>query len=194
MATRTSDFPFTIMDVVELLRLHIRLRSPGYIYADCPLCGSQRGKLCINLTKNAWCSNCCGDSGGMLALYAKVQNVSNPTAYSEICDALLTGGFAPEYKARRQEQVQSEVVLSERAPLPVIHQTYSALLNMLQLIVTVSNLSNRFIIFDPPNIEIARRNTLWAHSSGLGVCLPRSRRGHQVSSSLPSSSASASVL
>lgn len=133
MASRTSDFPFTIMDVVELLRLHIRRRSPGYIYADCPLCGSQRGKLCINLTKNAWCSNCCGDSGGMLALYAKVQNVSNPTAYSEICDALLTGGFAPEYKARRQEQVQSDVVLSERAPLPVIHQTYSALLNMLQL-------------------------------------------------------------
>ena len=133
MASRTSDFPFTIIDVVELLRLHIRRRSPGYIYADCPLCGSQRGKLCINLTKNVWCSNCCGDSGGMLALYAKVQNVSNPTAYSEICDALLTGGFAPEYKARRQEQVQSEVVLSERAPLPVIHQTYSALLNMLQL-------------------------------------------------------------
>lgn len=49
MATRTSDFPFTIMDVVELLRLHIRRRSPDYIYADCPLCGSQRGKLCINL-------------------------------------------------------------------------------------------------------------------------------------------------
>ena len=96
MATRTSDFPFTIMDVVELLRLHIRRRSPDYIYADCPLCGSQRGKLCINLTKNAWCSNCCGDSGGMLALYAKAQNVSNATAYSEICDALLMGGFAPD--------------------------------------------------------------------------------------------------
>ena len=27
MASRTSDFPFTIMDVVELLRLHIRRRS-----------------------------------------------------------------------------------------------------------------------------------------------------------------------
>ena len=153
MASRTSDFPFTIMDVVELLRLHIRRRSPGYIYADCPLCGSQRGKLCINLTKNAWCSNCCGDSGGMLALYAKVQNVSNPTAYSEICDALLTGGFAPEYKARRQEQVQSEVVLSERAPLPVIHQTYSALLNTM---LTKSRRHHAFIRSRkiwPPNIR-----------------------------------------
>lgn len=51
MATRTSDFPFTIVDVVELLRLHVRRRSPDYIYADCPLCGSPRGKLCINLEK-----------------------------------------------------------------------------------------------------------------------------------------------
>lgn len=134
MASRTSDFPFTIADVVELLRLHIRRRSPDYIYADCPLCGSQRGKLCINLTKNAWCSNCCGDSGGMLALYAKIQNVSNATAYSEICDALLTGGFAPEYEIRRQEQSKKPEAMSERAPAPVVHQTYSALLDLLPLI------------------------------------------------------------
>ncbi len=133
MATRTSDFPFTIMDVVELLRLHIRRRSPDYIYADCPLCGSQRGKLCINLTKNAWCSNCCGDSGGMLALYAKAQNVSNATAYSEICDALLMGGFAPDREAKRQERLQKEAVLSERAPTQVLHQTYSTLLGLLLL-------------------------------------------------------------
>lgn len=133
MATRTSDFPFTIMDVVELLRLHIRRRSPDYIYADCPLCGSQRGKLCINLTKNAWCSNCCGDSGGMLALYAKAQNVSNATAYSEICDALLMGGFAPDREAKRQERLQKEAVLSERAPTQVLHQTYSTLLGLLSL-------------------------------------------------------------
>lgn len=110
MATRTSDFPFTIVDVVELLRLHVRRRSPDYIYADCPLCGSPRGKLCINLVKNAWCSNCCGDSGGMLALYAKAQNVSNAAAYSEICDALLNGEFVQVREAARQERAQHTAV------------------------------------------------------------------------------------
>ena len=133
MAARASDFPFTIMDVVELLRLHIRRRSPDYIYADCPLCGSQRGKLCINLNKNAWCSNCCGDSGGMLALYAKVQNVTNATAYNEICDALLNGGFSPSRDATAHGQSHSEVVLSERACELDIHQTYAALLGLLTL-------------------------------------------------------------
>lgn len=134
MATKASDFPFTIMDVVELLRLHIRRRSPDYIYADCPLCGSQRGKLCINLTKNAWCTNCCGDSGGMLALYSKAQNVSKATAYSEICDAILNGGISQVREASQKERMQSEVVLSERASTQEIHQTYSTLLGMLQLI------------------------------------------------------------
>lgn len=133
MATRTSDFPFTIVDVVELLRLHVRRRSPDYIYADCPLCGSPRGKLCINLVKNAWCSNCCGDSGGMLALYAKAQNVSNAAAYSEICDALLNGEFAQVREAARQERAQHTAVLSQRASAQVIHQTYAALLKMLPL-------------------------------------------------------------
>lgn len=134
MATKASDFPFTIMDVVELLRLHVRRRSPDYIYADCPLCGSQRGKLCINLTKNAWCTNCCGDSGGMLALYSKAQNVSKATAYSEICDAILNGGISQVREASQKERMQSEVVLSERASTQEIHQTYSTLLGMLQLI------------------------------------------------------------
>ena len=46
MATKASDFPFTIMDVVELLRLHIRRRSPDYIYADCPL--GARGENCVS--------------------------------------------------------------------------------------------------------------------------------------------------
>ena len=35
--------------------------------------------------------NRCGESGGMLALYAKTCHVSNSGAYREICDALLNG-------------------------------------------------------------------------------------------------------
>ena len=95
MVSKMSEFPFTIADVASLLRLHIRRSGGGYLYADCPICGDQRGKLCLNLSKNAWFANCCGENGGMLALYAKVHRVNNSVAYQEICDALLSGGFAP---------------------------------------------------------------------------------------------------
>jgi len=131
---QASGFPFTIMDVAELLRLHIRRRSPGYAYTDCPLCGDRRGKMCLNLTKDVWYSNCCGDHGGMLALYARVQRTSNSEAYREICDELLTGGFAPAYEVQRKESARKEAAQqSEQASAQTIHQTYSALLSMLTL-------------------------------------------------------------
>lgn len=52
-----NDFPFDIMDIAALLRLHIRRRGPGSVYADCPFCGDQRGKLNLNLAKNVWRCN-----------------------------------------------------------------------------------------------------------------------------------------
>lgn len=131
---QASGFPFTIMDVAELLRLHIRRRSPGYTYADCPFCGDRRGKMCLNLMKNVWYSNCCGGHGGMLSLYAKARQISNSEAYREICEELLTGGFAPAYEVQRQETVRKEQApQADRASAQVIHQTYSAFLSKLTL-------------------------------------------------------------
>lgn len=134
MYSKASDFPFTIMDIASLLRLHIRRRGGGYIYADCPICGDKRGKLCVNLNKNAWIANCCGESGGMLALYAKVYGIGNSEAYREICDALLLGNFAPEHEANQTPKPEEQTFQSERASPQVIHQTYSHLLSMLSLI------------------------------------------------------------
>jgi hypothetical protein len=128
----SHDFPFNIMDVAALLRLHIRQRGPGYVYADCPLCGDRRGKMNLNLTKNVWRCNYCNESGGMLALYAKVYGTSNADAYREICDALVMGGFAPEYTVE-QPPVPEEVPQSQRASVQEIHQTLSMLLSMLTL-------------------------------------------------------------
>ena len=92
---RRSDFPFTIMDVASLLRLNIRRRGPGQVYADCPICGDRRGKMNLNLTKNVWRCNYCGEGGGMLALYARVRGIGSSDAYREICDALQTGQCVP---------------------------------------------------------------------------------------------------
>lgn len=131
---QASGFPFTIMDVAELLRLHIRRRSPGYVYADCPLCGDQRGKLCLNLTRDVWYSNCCGGHGGMLALYAGVRRIGNSEAYREICDELSTGGFAPAYEVQRKEPAKKGAeAQAERASAQAIHRTYSAFLSKLAL-------------------------------------------------------------
>ena len=48
------DFPFGIMDVVELLHLRTRRPSTDSVYVDCPFCGDCRGKMNVNYVKNAW--------------------------------------------------------------------------------------------------------------------------------------------
>ncbi len=50
MDSYPGDFPFGIMDVVELLHLRIRRRQANSVYVDCPFCGDRRGKMNVNLT------------------------------------------------------------------------------------------------------------------------------------------------
>ncbi len=45
MASCPDDFPFGIMDVVELLQVRVRRRSPEGIYADCPFCADRKGRF-----------------------------------------------------------------------------------------------------------------------------------------------------
>lgn len=94
----SSQFPFHITDIAALLRLNIRRRGPDFLYVDCPLCGDHRGKLYLKTSRDVWHCNYCQESGGMLALYAKVYGISNADAYREICEALQTGDYAPEYR------------------------------------------------------------------------------------------------
>lgn len=51
----------------------------------------------------------------MLALYAKVYGISNADAYREICEALQTGDYGPEYQSYQNRQPQ-EITQSARAP------------------------------------------------------------------------------
>ena len=52
MDSYPGDFPFGIMDVVELLHLRIRRRQANSVYVDCPFCGDRRGKMNVNFVKN----------------------------------------------------------------------------------------------------------------------------------------------
>lgn len=70
----------------------------------------------------------------MLALYAGVRRIGNSEAYQEICEELLTGGFAPAYEVQKKEAVNKEAAAqAERASAQAIHQTYSAFLSKLTL-------------------------------------------------------------
>ena len=142
------DFPFGIMDVVELLQLKIRRRQVDSVYVDCPICGDNRGKMNVNHVKNVWRCNYCGESGGMLALYAKVYGTTNSDAYREICDALQLGETSWAYGAKERPAIYTGISEKEpgttektegipqspRTSAQEIHQTYSLLLEMLSLV------------------------------------------------------------
>lgn len=127
-----QEFPFNIMDVAELLHLHIRRRQADSVYADCPICGDKRGKMNINFAKNLWRCNYCNEGGGMLSLYGKVYGISNSEAYREICDTLQNGLTAPEYTVKELPE-QTVIEQSVLASPQEIHQTFSMLLELLTL-------------------------------------------------------------
>ena len=132
--SKSHDFPFGILDVAELL--HLRMRRPHATggYYDCPICGDKRGKMSISTEKDSWRCNYCGEHGGMLALYARMNNISNSEAYREICESLQNGEFTSPYDmsspAPREQETPKQ---SPLADVRTIHQTFSMMLNMLTL-------------------------------------------------------------
>lgn len=130
---QTQDFPFGIEDVTELLHLNIRRHCSDGVYVDCPFCGEGRGRMKVNYDKDVWRCNYCGEYGGMLALYGKVQKVTTSEAYREICDSIQNGiGYIYQASAP-QKKVIVETEPASRADNPVIHQTLTKLLGMLKL-------------------------------------------------------------
>ena len=72
MGSYPDEFPFGIMEVVNLLNLRIRRQQANSVYVDCPFCGDRRGRMNVNFVKNVWRCNYCDAHGGMLALYAEL--------------------------------------------------------------------------------------------------------------------------
>lgn len=145
-----QDFPFTIREVAYLLNLRIRHKNAVSLDADCPFCGEQKGKLNINLKKNVFKCNRCGESGGMLALYGRVYGIDNQTACKEIKDALGQNEQAPAYKVTKKtimpimELEEPEIENSPPAPDDVKNKTYTMMFSMLILSDThKQNLLNR---------------------------------------------------
>lgn len=149
MDSYPQDFPFGIMDVVELLHLRIRRRQANSVYVDCPFCSDQRGKMNVNYVKNVWRCNYCDAHGGMLALYADFHHTTKSDAYREICDSLQLGDTSWGYEKRENENAAKafeeavrnghggeEVLQSPPASPQEVHQTLSLLFGMLSLTPT----------------------------------------------------------
>lgn len=156
MGSYPDEFPFNIMDVVELLHLRIRRQQSNSVYVDCPFCGDRRGKMNVNFVKNVWRCNYCGEHGGMLGLYARLNNTTTSDAYWEIAEALCdncheehirSGNEAPKLAVstgsslsgaradagRHSTSERKTVPQSEKASPAEIHQTLSLLLAQLTL-------------------------------------------------------------
>ena len=137
-----KGFSFNIRDVVYLLNLHIRRKNTVSWDIDCPFCGERKGKLNVNLAKNVYKCNRCGESGGMLALYAKVYGIDNQTAYEEIKDALGLNDNKKKDPIREKpicekrkiiSAAEPEIINSPIASVEVRHKTYTMLFSMLVL-------------------------------------------------------------
>lgn len=130
----TGDFPFDIEQVASLLPIKIRRPVANGVYTDCPFCGDDRGKLKINYENNTWRCNYCGEKGGMLALYSKLNgNISNSEAYRRICDELLLRLETNTDFDHCKTKVCKAAPTVKRAEAPVINRTLSALLGLLKL-------------------------------------------------------------
>lgn len=129
------DFPFNIEQVLSLLPMRIRRPVSNGVYTDCPFCGDARGKLKVNYQNNTWRCNYCGEKGGMLALYSRLNgNISTSEAYSRICDdLLLQDDDNVTYDCTHTENIKKNIPTVNRAETPVIHRTLSAMLSLLKL-------------------------------------------------------------
>lgn len=128
------DLPFDISDISEILNLTIKRPGRKSIYTNCPLCGDTRGKMNLNLEKNQFRCNYCGEGGGAIELYARVHGISTSAAYREICEILYGNANPKEYKVLSRKKPKLDLPTnSELASVYDRNQTYEMMLSMLNL-------------------------------------------------------------
>ena len=111
MGSYPDEFPFGIMEVVNLLNLRIRRQQANSVYVDCPFCGDRRGRMNVNFVKNVWRCNYCDAHGGMLALYAELNHTTTSDAYWEIAEALCDNIQEEHARSGNEAQQRPAILL-----------------------------------------------------------------------------------
>lgn len=130
-----DELPFNMADLASLLNLEIKRQSAAKWDVNCPFCQERKGRMNLNMTKNVFRCNRCGEAGGMLDLYGRLYGLDYASACDEIKAALGIGRVEKEYviKRKEQEKKQPEIPQSEPAEDTVRHKTYTTLLSLLPL-------------------------------------------------------------
>ena len=138
-----EEYPFTILDIANILRLTVRREVADSVYVDCPFCQKRKGKLNLNLVRNVWRCNRCGKSGHMFELYADLRNMTVSEAKLELIDLLAEGRTADiqgngskgcgSHRATKHVSSPTPVEQSPKASPEEIDKTMRALLGMLTL-------------------------------------------------------------
>lgn len=128
------DLPCSIADVVDLLGIRVVRNTGTQLHCRCPFCNDTKAHLNVRLSSNVFRCNRCGKGGGVLHLYAEVNDVPLNTAYDELCRIYQFGEDSP--RPRRNDTPRSAPVIipeSELASAVVRNNTYSNLLSLLTL-------------------------------------------------------------
>jgi len=135
-----TNFPFCIKEIVALLPLTLRREKSVGAYINCPFCGDNRGKLWVNYEHDIFRCNYCNESGGMLALYGRLNGIyNNSDVYHELCSKLRRSRYSSGSTAQavqmqvKKEAAPTHIEQAPRATPEQIHQTYHMLLDLLAL-------------------------------------------------------------
>lgn len=130
------DFPFDILDVVHLLNLPKGHLNPSSLDMRCPFCDDRGYHLNVNLQKQVWRCNRCGEHGGILDLYARVLQCSRKEAYHDILEQIQG---CPQNNSESVQTMRA-IIKKNRvnnvpvAPLEIRNHTYHCLLDILLLL------------------------------------------------------------
>jgi len=129
----SDNMPCTIEDVVSLTGITVVKHSGNQLHCRCPFCADTKAHLNVKLSSNVFRCNRCGRGGGMLHLYAGINEISLSAAYEELC-SLYKDGKKPICRTRvlsgQGNIIQPEMPLASSA---VRDNTYRNLLSLLSL-------------------------------------------------------------
>lgn len=130
------EWPFSTREVLELLGYSIPTNNT-HIYIQCPYCHDKKKHLNINLVKNKYRCNLCGESGNTLQFYRDLVGLHDcKEAYWDIMEHLNLKTEPREVLNICRERVREEQKKIHTVPVlspEKRHSTYQNLLNLLTL-------------------------------------------------------------
>lgn len=130
----SSNLPCSIGDIVDLLGIRVVRNTGTQLHCRCPFCDDRKAHLNINLAKDVFRCNRCGKGGGILHLYAEMNDISVNAAYEELCQ-IFHGGERPEQRKPQKKYIRpvNQKPSLDLASAAVRDNTYSNLLSLLSL-------------------------------------------------------------